>query len=50
MKRRSIDVPDLHAEIKKWAESNMYKDWVQCTIANAPTITPPKEDKSDGDV
>lgn len=29
MKRRSIDVPDLHAEIKKWAESNMYKDWVQ---------------------
>ena len=48
MKQRLIDAPALHAEINKWVESDMYKDWVQNTIANAPTITPPKEDKSDG--
>lgn len=48
MKQRLIDAPALHAEINKWVESDMYKDWVQNTIANAPTITTPKEDKSDG--
>lgn len=40
---RPIDANALHAEISKWAESVMYKDWVQSAIANAPTLTPPNE-------
>lgn len=40
---RSIDANALHAEISKWPESVMYKDWVQSAIANAPTLTPPNE-------
>ena len=43
MKVRPIDANALHAEISKWSESVMYKDWVQSAIANAPTITPPNE-------
>lgn len=38
---RPIDANALHAEISKWPESVMYKDWVQSAIANAPTLTPP---------
>lgn len=37
---RAIDANALHAEISKWPESVMYKDWVQSAIANAPTLTP----------
>ncbi len=40
---RAIDANALHAEISKWPESVMYKDWVQSAIANAPTLTPPNE-------
>ena len=40
---RPIDANALHAEISKWPESVMYKDWVQSAIANAPTLTPPNE-------
>ena len=40
---RPIDANVLHAEISKWPESVMYKDWVQSAIANAPTLTPPNE-------
>ena len=40
---RAIDANVLHAEISKWPESVMYKDWVQSAIANAPTLTPPNE-------
>lgn len=40
---RPIDANALHAEISKWPESVMYKDWVQSAIANAPTLTPPDE-------
>ena len=43
MKVRPIDGNALHAEISKWPESVMYKDWVQSAIANAPTLTPPNE-------
>ena len=40
---RPIDANALHAEISKWPESVMYKDWVQSAIANAPTLTPPND-------
>ena len=40
---RPIDANALYAEISKWPESVMYKDWVQSAIANAPTLTPPNE-------
>ena len=40
---RPIDANALLAEISKWPESVMYKDWVQSAIANAPTLTPPNE-------
>ena len=40
---RPIDANALHAEISKWPESVMYKDWVQSAIANALTLTPPNE-------
>ena len=40
---RPIDANALHAEISKWPESVMYKDWVQSAIANAPALTPPNE-------
>lgn len=40
---RPIDANALHAEISKWPESVMYKDWVQSAIANAPTLTQPNE-------
>ena len=40
---RLIDGNALHAEISKWKESVMYKDWVQSTIAHAPTLIPPNE-------
>ena len=40
---RPIDANALHAEISKWPESVMYKDWVQSAIANAPTLTPQNE-------
>ena len=40
---RAIDADALHAEISKWPESIMYKDWVQSAIATAPTLTPPNE-------
>lgn len=40
---RPIDANALHAEISKWPESVMYKDWVQSAIANSPTLTPPNE-------
>ena len=40
---RPIDANALHAEISKWPESVMYKDWVQSAIANAPTLTPLNE-------
>lgn len=43
---RQIDANALHAEISKWPESVMYKDWVQSAIANAPTITQPEVDQS----
>ena len=39
---RVIDADELHAEISKWPESVMYKDWVQSAIANAPTIPAPQ--------
>lgn len=39
---RMIDADALHAEISKWPESVMYKDWVQSAIANAPTIPAPQ--------
>ena len=35
---RLIDADELHAEISKWPESVMYKDWVQSAIATAPTV------------
>lgn len=35
---RKIDADALHEEISKWPESVMYKDWVQSTIAHAPTL------------
>lgn len=41
---RQIEANALHAEISKWPESVMYKDWVQSAIANAPTITQPEVD------
>ena len=40
---RPIDGNALHAEISKWKESVMYKDWVQSAIAHAPTLAPPNE-------
>lgn len=40
---RPIDANALHAEISKWPEPVMYKDWVQSAIATAPTLTPPNE-------
>ena len=40
---RPIDANALHAEISKWPESVMYKDWVQSAIANAPTLKAPNE-------
>ena len=40
---RAIDADALHAEISKWPESVMYKDWVQSAIATAPTLTLPNE-------
>lgn len=40
---RPIDANALHAEISKWPESVMYKDWVQSAIANSPTLTPQNE-------
>ena len=40
---RAIDANALHAEISKWPEPVMYKDWVQSAIANAPTLTSPNE-------
>lgn len=40
---RPIDANALHAEIGKWPEPVMYKDWVQSAIATAPTLTPPNE-------
>ena len=40
---RPIDANALHAEISKWPESVMYKDWVQSAIANSPTLPPPNE-------
>lgn len=43
MNVRPIDANALHAEISKWPESVMYKDWVQSAIANAPTLTPSSE-------
>lgn len=43
MEVRPIDANALHAEISKWPESVMYKDWVQSAIANAPTLTPQNE-------
>lgn len=45
---RAIDANVLHAEISKWPESVMYKDWVQSAIANAPTLTPPNEPERAG--
>ena len=47
---RPIDANALHAEISKWPESVMYKDWVQSAIANAPTLALPTitGDTSDG--
>ena len=47
---RAIDANALHAEISKWPESVMYKDWVQSAIANAPTLTPPNEPLTPCDV
>lgn len=47
---RPIDANALHAEISKWPESVMYKDWVQSAIANAPTLTPPNEPLTPCDV
>ena len=35
---RMIDADALHAEISKWPESVIYKDWVQSAIAIAPTV------------
>ena len=35
---RLIDVDELHAEISKWPDGVMYKDWVQSAIATAPTV------------
>lgn len=35
---RLIDADALHAEISKWPESVIYKDWVQSAIAIAPTV------------
>ena len=35
---RLIDSDALHAEISKWPDSVMYKDWVQSAIATAPTV------------
>ena len=35
---RLIDADELHAEISKWPDSVMYKDWVQSAIATAPTV------------
>lgn len=43
MEVRLIDANALHAEISKWQESVMYKDWVQSAIATAPTITQPND-------
>ena len=40
---RPIDANALHAEISKWPEPVMYKDWVQSAIATAPTLTQPNE-------
>lgn len=39
---RLIDADALFAEISKWPESVMYKDWVQSAIATAPTIPAPQ--------
>lgn len=39
---RLIDADALHAEISKWPESVMYKDWVQSAIAISPTIPAPQ--------
>lgn len=36
---RPIDANSLHAEISKWPEPVVYKDWVQSAIATAPTLT-----------
>lgn len=35
---RLIDADKLHAEISKWPDSVIYKDWVQSAIATAPTV------------
>ena len=35
---RMIDADELRAEISKWPDSVMYKDWVQSAIATAPTV------------
>ena len=40
---RPIDANALHAEISKWPEPVMYKDWVQSAIATAPPLPPPNE-------
>lgn len=42
MEIRPIDANALHAEISKWPESVMYKDWVQSAIATSPTIPVPQ--------
>lgn len=39
---RMIDADALFAEINKWPESVMYKDWVQSAIATSPTIPAPQ--------
>lgn len=40
---RPIDANAPYAEISKWPESVMYKDWVQSAIANSPTLAPSNE-------
>ena len=47
---RPIDANALHAEISKWPEGVMYKDYVQSAIANAPTLTPPNEPLTQADL
>lgn len=36
---RLIDADALYAVISEWPESVMYKDWVQCAISTAPTVS-----------
>lgn len=50
MEIRPIDANALHAEISKWPESVMYKDWVQSAIAYAPTLTPTNEALTQADL